>query len=280
LHGGAGQDLLKDAFSGNVRGMGPAVAEMEFEERDNEPFLFFAADKTDPGAYNLPLYLAFAGPMTTPGLLLAPALTRGFRFVIMNVNYTEGDRIIELEAPEDLYRIAALLRDPERYVIESVWSRDSGDVAAVASTTRLHNIAGKYTGKDDPVMLVRVQKMFPATGEVLAPYATGHFVAGGMRGSHNMPLMPVPLNSGISYFDGPPVVSCAAFCVHEGRLTEAVDAFAHPFWNRVRERVADKAMSMRRQGFFGAAMLPMSELEYTGIMEMMAELEERFILRV
>ena len=28
---GAGQDLLKDAFSGNVRGMGPAVAEMEFE---------------------------------------------------------------------------------------------------------------------------------------------------------------------------------------------------------------------------------------------------------
>lgn len=260
--------------------MGPAVAEMEFEERDNEPFLFFAADKTDPGAYNLPLYLAFAGPMTTPGLLLAPALTRGFRFVIMNVNYTEGDRIIELEAPEDLYRIAALLRDPERYVIESVWSRDSGDVAAVASTTRLHNIAGKYTGKDDPVMLVRVQKMFPATGEVLAPYATGHFVAGGMRGSHNMPLMPVPLNSGISYFDGPPVVSCAAFCVHEGRLTEAVDAFAHPFWNRVRERVADKAMSMRRQGFFGAAMLPMSELEYTGIMEMMAELEERFILRV
>ena len=50
---GAGQDLLKDSFSGNVRGMGPAVAEMEFDERPNEPFLFFAADKTDPGAYNL-----------------------------------------------------------------------------------------------------------------------------------------------------------------------------------------------------------------------------------
>ena len=49
---GAGQDLLKEAFSGNVRGMGPAVAELEFEERPNEPFLFFAADKTDPGAYN------------------------------------------------------------------------------------------------------------------------------------------------------------------------------------------------------------------------------------
>ena len=47
---GAGQDLLKDAFSGNVKGMGPAVSEMQFEERPNEPFLFFAADKTDPGA--------------------------------------------------------------------------------------------------------------------------------------------------------------------------------------------------------------------------------------
>jgi fructose 1,6-bisphosphate aldolase/phosphatase len=41
---GAGQDLLKEAFSGNVRGMGPAVAELEFEERPNEPYLFFAAD--------------------------------------------------------------------------------------------------------------------------------------------------------------------------------------------------------------------------------------------
>src|SRR5574341_1878381 len=47
---GAGQDLLKDAFSGNVKGMGPAVAELAFDERPNEPFLLFAADKTDPGA--------------------------------------------------------------------------------------------------------------------------------------------------------------------------------------------------------------------------------------
>jgi fructose 1,6-bisphosphate aldolase/phosphatase len=30
--------------------MGPAVAEMAIEERAAEPFLFFAADKTDPGA--------------------------------------------------------------------------------------------------------------------------------------------------------------------------------------------------------------------------------------
>ncbi len=276
---GAGQDLLKDAFSGNVKGMGPAVAEMEIEERPNEPFLFFAADKTDPGAFNLPLYLAFADPMTTPGLILSPQIARGFRFVIMDVANTEGDRVIELEAPEDLYGIAALLRDPERYVIESVWSRASGDQAVAVATSRLHNIAGKYTGKDDPVMLVRVQKDFPATGEILAPYATGHFVAGGMRGSHNMPLMPVPQNCGTSYFDGPPLVSCAAFAVHEGMLTEPLDAFAHPFWDEVRGHVAAKGIEMRRQGFFGAAMLPMNELEYTGVVETLKELDNRFALR-
>jgi fructose 1,6-bisphosphate aldolase/phosphatase len=276
---GAGQDLLKESFSGNVKGMGPAVAEMEIEERRSEPFLFFAADKTDPGAYNLPLYLAFADVMNTPGLILSPKMSRGFRFVIMDVNHTTGDRVIELNAPEDLYDIAALLRDPERYVVESVWSRASGEQAVAVATSRLHNIAGKYTGKDDPVMLVRVQMDFPATGEVLAPYAIGHFVAGGMRGSHQMPLMPVTLNTGISYFDGPPVVSCAGFCVHEGKLTEPIDGFEHPFWNTVREHVAKKAMDMRRQGFIGAAMLPMSELEYTGISEKLQGIDQRFAIR-
>jgi fructose 1,6-bisphosphate aldolase/phosphatase len=276
---GAGQDLLKDSFSGNVRGMGPAVAELEFEERPNEPFLFFAADKTDPGAYNFPLYLAFADPMNTPGLMLSPSMAGGFKFVIMDVSHTEGDRVIELNAPEDLYSIATLLRDPERYVVESIWSRATGDQAAAVSTSRLHNIAGKYTGKDDPVMLVRVQKDFPATGEVLAPFSIGPFVAGAMRGSHQMPLMPVPLNSGISYFDGPPIVSCAAFAMHKGKMTEPVDAFAHPFWDTVRDSVSRKAIDMRRQGFFGAAMLPMTELEYTGIVEQLKSLDKRFKVR-
>jgi fructose 1,6-bisphosphate aldolase/phosphatase len=276
---GAGQDLLKDAFSGNVKGMGPAVAEMEFDERPNEPFLFFAADKTDPGCFNLPLYLAFADPMNTPGLILSPKMAKGFRFVIMDVNHTEGDRIIELDAPEQLYDIAALLRDAERYVVESVWSRATGEQAVAVATSRLHNIAGKYTGKDDPVMLVRTQMNFPATGEILAPYAVGHFVAGGMRGSHNMPLMPVPLNTGTSYFDGPPLVTCAGLAMHDGRLTEPLDCFAHPFWEAVRARIADKSIEMRRQGFFGAAMLPMTELEYTGIVEKLEALAPRFRVR-
>ncbi len=276
---GAGQDLLKDSFSGNVKGMGPAVAEMEFEERTSEPFLFFAADKTDPGAFNLPLYLAFADVMNTPGLILSPKMSHGYRFVIMDVSNTTGDRIIELNAPEEIYDIAALLRDPERFVVESVWSRATGEQAVAVATSRLHNIAGKYTGKDDPVMLVRVQMNFPATGEILAPYTVGHFVGGGMRGSHQVPLMPVKLNTGISYFDGPPIVSSAGFCVHNGILTEPMDNFAHPFWDTVRDRVATKAIEIRRQGFVGTSMLPMNELEYTGISEKLGDLDKRFRIR-
>jgi len=276
---GAGQDLLKDAFSGNVKGMGPAVAELEIEERPNESFLFFAADKTDPGAYSLPLYLSFADPMHNAGLLLSPGMSKGFKFTIMDVAYTEADRVIELYAPDNLYDIAALLRDNQRFVIESIHSKNSGELAAAVSTTRLHNIAGKYTGKDDPVCLVRVQGNFPATGEVLSPYSIGHFVAGFMRGSHTGPLMPVKANSTISFFDGPPVVSAQAFSMKEGVLTEPADAFDQPFWDYVRDRVSQKAIDIRQQGFSGCAMLPYSELEYGGIVEKLKELDKKFVVR-
>jgi fructose 1,6-bisphosphate aldolase/phosphatase len=275
---GAGQDLLKDAFSGNIKGMGPAVAEMEFEERPNEPFVFFAADKTDPGAYNLPFYLGFADPMYCAGLILSPKMADGFTFRIIDVEYTEQDKIIDLNTPEEIYDIAALLRDNERYVIESIYSRATAGQSVAISTTRLHNIAGKYTGKDDPIALARVQGEFPATGEVLAPFAIGHYVAGFMRGSHVGPLMPCKLNSTISYFDGPPVVTGAAFCIKDGKLTEPADVFDHPYWDHVRMQIAEKATAIRQQGFSGAAMLPFSELEYGGIVEKLGKLEKKFRL--
>ena len=276
---GAGQDLLKDTFSGNVKGMGPAVAEMEIEERPAEPFLMFAADKTEPGAYNLPLYLTFTDPMHCAGLILSSRIKKGFKFIIMDVANTKADKIIELKSPEETYDIAALLRDNGRFVVESIWSRASGEQVVSASTTRLHNIAGKYVGKDDPVLLARAQKDFPATGEILSPYAIGHYVAGFMRGSHAGPLMPVKKNSSISYFDGPPVVNCLAFCVKNGKLTEPADCFDHPYWDYVRNNVSQKAEGIRRQGFSGPAMLPMSELEYTGVADRLKELEKRFIIK-
>ncbi len=277
---GAGQDLLKDAFSGNVRGLGPASAELEMDERPNEAFVVFAADKTEPGAYNLPLYLAFADPMYCSGLLLSEELHQGFTFRIMDVDYTAGDRVITLEAPERLYDIAALLRDTHRYVIESIWSRKyPNEQAAAVSTSRLRNIAGKYVGKDDPVAIVRVQKIFPATEEFGPPFAIGQFVAGDTRGSHNLPLMPVPINTPASTFFCCPMVSGLAFSMHDGRLGQPVDLFADPFWHAIRDHVARKAVDMRRQGFFGAAMLDISELEYGGIMARLRRLDGEFIVR-
>ena len=75
--------------------------------------------------------------MTTPGLILSPKMTKGFRWVVMDVNNTSGDRVIELDTPEESYEIAALLRDNQRYVVESVWSRASGEQAVAVATSRL-----------------------------------------------------------------------------------------------------------------------------------------------
>src|SRR5437879_13060560 len=127
---GAGQDLLADAPSGNIRGAGPAVAELSFDHslsgaRPAESFMVFAADKCGPGAYNLPLYLAFADPMYCGGLMLPPSV-KGFRFHVIDMAHTAGDSVIDVDAPADGYHIAALLRDNERFGIDRIVSRTHG----------------------------------------------------------------------------------------------------------------------------------------------------------
>jgi fructose 1,6-bisphosphate aldolase/phosphatase len=87
------------------------------------------------------------------------------------------------------------------------------------------------------------------------------------------------LNAPTSFFDGPPLITGAAFCVHDGKLTEPADVFDHPFWDHVRDEVSRKAMDIRRQGFSGNAMLPFNELEYTGIVERLGELDKKFTVR-
>ena len=170
-----------------------------------------------------------------------------------------------------------MLRDNERFVVESIYSNYSGDQVATVSTTRLHNIAGEYTGKDDPVMIVRAQKDFPSTGEILSPFRLCHYVAGFMRGSHIGPLMPVKKNSIVSFFDGPPVVSALGFCVQNRKLTEPVDLFDQPFWDSIREKASQKAVSIREQGFSGNAMLGMNELEYNkAVVEKLQKLSSQF----
>ncbi len=276
---GAKQDLLKSEFSGNIQGMGPGVAEMEIVERPAEPFMVLTADKTEPGAFNLLLYLTFCDPMYCSGLLLSPDIGRGFTFTIVDVNYTEAEREITLNAPEDLYDLAALLRDTGRFVIRSIFSRaHPEEQAAALSTTRLKHIAGRYVGKDDPVAIVRTQKIFPATEEFGLAFSKVPFVAGDTRGSHNMPLAPVPINTDSSIFYCLPMVSAAGYSVRDGVLTGPMDLFRNPVWQVFREQAVRKGAEMRAQGFFNPAMLGMEELEYGGIMERLKHLDTRFVV--
>jgi fructose 1,6-bisphosphate aldolase/phosphatase len=89
----------------------------------------------------------------------------------------------------------------------------------------------------------------------------------------------VKRNSTISFFDGPPIVSCTALCVCEGKFTELADAFDHPYWDHIRDKISEKATELRRQGFFGPAMLPYSELEYGGIVEKLKKIDSKFVVR-
>lgn len=258
---GAGQDLLSDAFSGNLRGMGPGYAELEFEERPSEPVICFLADKTEPGAWNLPLYKIFADPFNTAGLVIDEKMHAGFRFEVYDLF---EDKRIWFDAPEDLYDLLMFIGAPARYVVHSVVSRSLGIQAAATSTQRLSLIAGKYVGKDDPVMIVRAQSGLPAVGEVLEPFAFPYAVAGCMRGSHHAPIMPVSLAQATpTRFDGPPRVVALGFQVTGGKLIGPRDLFADPSFDRAREQ-ANAAMDyFRRHGPFEPHRLPLEDLEYT-----------------
>jgi fructose 1,6-bisphosphate aldolase/phosphatase len=275
----AGQDLLVETFSGNVKGMGPGVAEMEIEERPSEPFIVFAADKTEPGAWNWPLYEIFADPSNTAGLVIDPKMHEGFIFRVFDVK--EG-KCIDLKCPEEIYDLIALIGTPGRYVIERIFRKQDNLIAAVASTTRLSLIAGRYVGKDDPALIVRAQHGLPAVGEILAPFAFPHLVAGWMRGSHHGPLMPVSLkDSRCTFFDGPPRVVALGFQLCNGKLiglkgNEPADLFEDVAFNEARRKAMEVADYLRRHGEFSPALLGPEELEYTTLPQVLEKLKERW----
>ena len=273
LHG-AGQDLLADAFSGNVKAMGPGVAEMEFEERPSEPIIIFMADKTSAGAWNLPLYKMFADPFNTIGLVIAPNMHCGFSFEVHDV---KEHKKVTFNTPDEMYDMLIFIGAPARYVVKAVHHRESGNVASVSSTQRLALIAGRYVGKDDPVCIVRAQGEFPAVGEVLEPFSHPALVEGWMRGSHHGPLMPVSIpQSNPARFDGPPRVVAAGFQLADGKLVGPRDMFDDPSFDEARRLANLAGEYMRRHGPFEPHRLPLDEMEYTTMPEVMKKLEGRF----
>ncbi len=271
---GAGQDLLQDSFTGTIRGMGPGVAEMEFLERKSETIIIFMADKTSPGAWNLPLYKIFADPFNTAGLVIDPTMHEGFRFEVIDVY--EHKKIL-FSAPEELYDLLMFIGAMRRFIIKNVYRKD-GEIAATASTEKLSLIAGKYVGKDDPVLIVRCQAGLPAVGEVLEPFAFPHIVEGWMRGSHHGPLMPVPFyEANPSRFDGPPRVIAAGFQLCGGKLIGPRDLFDDPAFDDARKRANEIANYLRHHGPFEPHRLGLDDLEYTTMPQLMKKFEERFV---
>ncbi len=270
---GAGQDILSDAFSGNVKGMGPGVAEMEIEERPSEPIIIFMADKTSPGAWNLPLFKMFADPFNTAGLIIDPKLHDGFVFEVLHMK--EG-KSVKLSCPEEMYHLLALIGAVETYAIKNVYRKD-GTIAATASTQRLSLIAGKYVGKDDPVMIVRAQSGFPAVGEILEAFSLAHLVAGWMRGSHWGPLMPVSMkDASCTRFDGPPRVVALGFQLKDGKLVGPKDMFDDPAFDLTRIRAQEITDYIRRMGPFEPQRLGLEEMEYTTLPAVLEKLKDRF----
>ncbi len=277
---GAGQDLLKDAFSGNIRGMGPGIAEMEITVRKSEPIVTFHMDKTEPGAFNLPIFRMFADPFNTAGLVIDPNMHMGFRFEVWDIK--EHKRVI-LSTPEELYDLLALIGAKSRYVIKRVFPKEGHKIpkdepVAVISTEKLYEIAGEYVGKDDPVAIVRAQSGLPALGEVLEPFAFPHLVSGWMRGSHNGPIMPVPMHqANPTRFDGPPRVVALGWQISpEGKLVGPVDLFDDPAFDGARQKAIEIAEYMRRHGPFEPHRLPMEDMEYTTLPGVLQRLEGRF----
>jgi fructose 1,6-bisphosphate aldolase/phosphatase len=214
----------------------------------------------------------FADPFNTIGLVIDPAMHDGFVFQVHDVH---GGKDVKLSCPEQMYDLLVLIGSPENYVIQNVFTK-KGDIAATTSTQKLALIAGRYVGKDDPVMIVRCQSGLPAVGEALEPFAFPHMVSGWMRGSHFGPLMPTSRAQATpSRFDGPPRVIACGFQLANGSLVGPRDMFDDPSFDLARQKANEVADYMRRHGPFEPHRLGLKDMEYTTLPQVLDKLMPR-----
>src|SRR3989442_5704300 len=314
---GPGQDLVADAFTGNLRGAGPATVALPLPLRKDNPsqtVLASFADKTEPMAFNYYATGAYLLPRFNTGLVIAASkMKRGYLMDVVDLDtkaqaveagahprdqkaldgkmeeLAKGlqEKVIRLRAPEDFYDIEGLSRS-SRFVIARIWSRDekgeADGLGYICSAERLHNIKTKkgftYGGKDDPGRLACCQGDWPAPGEITSPWAACPMVAGDCRGSHNLHILPMPINSQTSYWSGP-ILSAITLSVniHTGRIGAISDQFALGTpWDQVRRQASDLAIQFRlAHGTKQPATLHEDELEYQeGWKERRARLERQF----
>ena len=121
------------------------------------------------------------------------------------------------------------------------------------------------------------QQNFPAVGEVLEPFRYPWIIEGWMRGSHYGPLMPVSVKQATpTRFDGPPRVACLGFQLADGRLIGPRDMFDDPSYDEARRDANRIADVLRMHGPFEPHRLPLDEMEYTTMPQIMKKLEGRW----
>lgn len=258
LHLAARDLVLLGGVGGECRGMGPGVAEMEFEERVSDPVLLFMTDGGGPGAWNLPLYRAFADPFTTPGLVINPSLREGFVFEVHDL---VARKKAFFQTPGESYDLLAHIGASSRFVVSRVLS-NQGAIAASTSAGQPDLPAGRFAGQDDPVMIVRAESGFPAVGDLLGAFTTPFLAGGWTMGSCRGPLMPVGVcDANGTAFDGPPRAICLGFQVAEGRLIGPADMFDDPAFDPVRRRCLELGEMLRAHGPFEPHRRPFFETE-------------------
>jgi len=90
--------------------------------------------------------------------------------------------------------------------------------------------------------------------------------------------MPVSIaDSTPTRFDGPPRVTAAGFQLTGGKLVGPRDMFADISFNPAREQANVVADYLRRHGPFEPHRLPLEEMEYTTMPQVMKKVRSRFI---
>jgi fructose 1,6-bisphosphate aldolase/phosphatase len=90
--------------------------------------------------------------------------------------------------------------------------------------------------------------------------------------------MPVSIPDSIpTRFDGPPRVVAAGFQLSEGKLVGPRDMFADISFDNARRQAKDVADYMRAHGPFEPHRLPLEEMEYTTMPQVVKKLEGRFV---
>jgi fructose 1,6-bisphosphate aldolase/phosphatase len=265
---------LMDEFPGNLRGLGPGVAEFEFIERESEPVVVFLANKTSTGAWNLPLYRIFADPFNTAGLIGDPAMLDGFIFTVLDI---KENRTISLKTPDEMHLLLALIGSTNRYVITSV-SRDTDkETAAMISSHKYEITGGKPGAKCEPALIVRCQAGFPAVGEVMEAFSFPPLVSGWMGTSHAGPLMPVPFyEANSTRFCGPPRVISAGFQITDGHLIGPHDMFDDPGFDEARKTANTVTDYLRRHGPFQPHRVENSDMDYSSMPAVFDRIKDRF----